>query len=201
MSKYAVKFNGKSLNADRSTTLKAWDRSEINILRVVVNEMIHAVDTGDYRGLRAIVSHVVGRKAVFATIKSVIKAATGKTFSITINDDGDLAMTIAAQEKRAFVHAIMGKLVIYRDEAKVGLFNTEMLQSIGVGVAKEPEAFDLAKAATSIVKRATKANLSADAVIAAIREAFAAQVVEEDDEVTAPPAFAGGGEVVGIMAG
>jgi hypothetical protein len=172
---YDIKFNGKSLNADRSTTLRAWDRSEVNVLRVLTNETIHAVTTGDYRGLRAIFQHVSGRKAVFGTIRAIVKASTDKTFNIAIDDEGTLTMTIAAQEKRKFNAKVMDKLVSARDEAKVGIFNTAFLASLGIAASDGVKDFDLDKSAASLVKRAIKAGVDVSVVIDAIRKAHEAQ--------------------------
>lgn len=172
---FAINHKNASLNADLSSTLKAWDKSEVNMLRVVVNETIHTIDTGDYRNLRRILVHVEGRKVVFSTVKAIVKAAVGKSISIGINDEGVSVSLAKKVSERGYDVANMKKLVAARDTDTIGLFNSAMLASIGISAGKAETPFDeaaLAKACLSIVKRAVKADMDIELILQGVRVAY-----------------------------
>ena len=175
---FAINHKYVSLNADLSAVLKSWDKSEVGMLRVVVNEMVHTIDTGDYRNLRRILVHVEGRKTVFDTIKKIIKAGVGKAISVGFSDEGVTVSLAKKVSDRVFDVENMTKLVAARDTDTIGLFNGAMLASVGIGVAKDEKPFDaeaLAKACLSIVKRAMNADMDVELVLQGVRVAYSAE--------------------------
>ena len=185
---FAVNHKNVSLNADLSTVLKSWDKSEVGMLRVVVNEIVHTIDTGDYRNLRRILVHVEGRKAVFGTIKAIIKAGVGKAISVGTNDEGVTVSLAKKVSDRIFDEKNMTKLAAARDTDTIGLFNGAMLASVGIGVSKDEKPFDaeaLAKACLSIVKRAMKVDMDVELVLQGVRAAY---VAENGDTASKPKA-------------
>ncbi len=183
---FTINHKHVSLNADLSAVLKSWDKSEVGMLRVVVNEMVHTIDTGDYRNLRRILVHVEGRKVVFDTIKKIIKAGVGKAISVGINDEGVSVSLAKKVSDRIFDEKNMEKLVVARDTDTIGIFNGAMLASVGIGVSKEEKVFDaeaLAKACLSIVKRAMGADMDVELVLQGVRVAYHAENGEAEAAV------------------
>ena len=174
---FTINHKYVSLNADLSATLKAWDKSEVGMLRVIVNEMVHTIDTGDYRNLKKILVHVKGRKAVFGTVKAIIKAGVDKAIIVGVNDEGVTVSLAKKVGERVFNETNMKRLCDARDTDTIGLFNNAMLTSVGIGVGPPDAVFDataLAKACLSVVKRAMKADMDVELVLQGVREAYAA---------------------------
>ncbi len=176
---FNINHKNTSLNADRSASLKSFDSSEVAMLRIVVNEMIHVVKTGDKRGLVTILDHVANREVALKTIKAIVKAGASKAIKVGSDDDG-LTVTLAKKvADRNFNVKQMKKLCDWRDEDTFGIFNTRLLASVGIGVSKDDKEFALDVACVSLVKRARKAGVDVDAILNGVRTAFDAEVEAE----------------------
>jgi hypothetical protein len=184
---YAIKFKGKSLNADRANSLKSFDNSQISVLRVVTNEILHSLEFGDTRGLHTVLAHVSNRASVFSTIRSIIKVATDDTLKVSETEKG---VEVKRTKKSAMNKKIMGLIVEARDGEVTGIFNTTFLKSIGIGGKSATPIFNeaaLVKAIDSLVKRVTDAKMDNAHVLALLTAKLA---VEENQNV---PAFDGEG--------
>jgi hypothetical protein len=184
---YAIKFKGKSLNADRAASLKSFDSSQISVLRVVTNEILHSLEFGDTRGLHAVLVHVSNRASVFSTIRSIVKVATDDTLKVSETEKG---VEVKRSKKSAMNKKIMGLIVEARDGEVTGVFNTAFLKSIGIGGKNPTPVFNevaLVKAIDSLVKRVTDAKMDNAHVLKLLTAKLA---VEEEQMV---PTFGEGG--------